>query len=403
MAPTADPAALLLPSGARLVHIGPPKTGTTAIQGAFHAARESVKAQGVHYAGRSRHSAPAVLAVTGRRSPHSEGEPPPIKRWRRLVRDITRADARHVLLSSEFLADADSQAIRRIVEDLDPARVHVAVTLRPLGRILASQWQQNVQSGIGSSYDAWLQRAFNPVPGKENRAFWWRHRHDELIARWAEVVGPGNVTVIALDERDHGMVLRSFEQLLGLAAGTLVAEPDLANRSLTLPEVEAIRAFNVAFKAEGLGTPLHSKVMRYGAALHMKTREPGPEEPRIETPQWALDRASAIAAEMVAAIAASGVRVVGDLEALAAPQVSRLAGDRQPEVAIPPEIAASMAMGILVATGAARQGKAAGGSPVVAEPIELVRVPTTRLAGVLVGRTRAAVVGRWRRVRRRIG
>ena len=40
------------------------------------------------------------------------------------------------------------------------------------------------------------------------------------------------------------MVLRAFEGLLGLRDGTLESHRDLANRSLTLPEVEAVRAFS---------------------------------------------------------------------------------------------------------------------------------------------------------------
>ena len=395
-----DRAVPTLPEGTRLVHIGPPKTGTTALQGAFHVRREELHAQGVHYAGRSRHSRDAVLAVMGRKSIVGEAPGPRMRKWHGLVRDISSASGSRVVLSSESFAGAEPEAIRRIVGDLDPSRVHVAVTLRPIARIIPSQWQQNVQAGSVVSYDAWLQRLFDPVPGRENRSFWHRQRHDQLIARWAEVVGPENVTVVVLDEHDHGMVLRTFERLVGLREGTLVAEPDLANRSLTLPEVEAIRAFNVAFKAEGLGTPLHVKVMLMGAAQHLKRQQPNPEWPRIDTPGWALERAGETAREMVDGIAASGVRVVGDLESLAVVPTSRLAGDRQPRVEVPPEIAASMAMGILVATGAARRAKARGALP--AEPLELARVPTYQVAGVLVRRARNAAVGRWRRLRRRV-
>ena len=42
---------LLLPEGCRLIHIGPHKTGTTALQWAMHVARDSLHEQGVHYAG----------------------------------------------------------------------------------------------------------------------------------------------------------------------------------------------------------------------------------------------------------------------------------------------------------------------------------------------------------------
>ena len=33
-----------------------------------------------------------------------------------------------------------------------------------------------------------------------------------------------------------------------------------------MPEIEAVRAFNVAFKAEELSRPLHRRVMHFGAA-----------------------------------------------------------------------------------------------------------------------------------------
>jgi hypothetical protein len=46
-----------------------------------------------------------------------------------------------------------------------------------------------------------------------------------------------------------------------------------------------------------------------------------------------------------------------------------------------------MAMGILVATGAARDARAGG--PRFAEPIELARVPTYQVLGVIARRTAA--------------
>lgn len=40
---------LPLPEGTCLLHIGPHKTATTSLQSAFHAAREAMASQGVHY------------------------------------------------------------------------------------------------------------------------------------------------------------------------------------------------------------------------------------------------------------------------------------------------------------------------------------------------------------------
>ncbi|TMB75801.1 MAG: hypothetical protein E6I65_02300 [Chloroflexi bacterium] len=347
-------AKLLLPEGTRLVHIGPPKTGTTAVQGAFHARRREVLAQGVRYAGRSRHSGAAVLAVGGRPSFQRDSGPPPMRRWNDLAGEVRRSTEARVLLSSEFFADVEADRIPRIADDLGRERLHVVVTLRPLSRLLASQWQQYVQSFMRLSYDDWLDAVLNGPPGKVTPTFWRRHRHDELIERWAAVVGPERMSVVVIDEDDHDQVLRVFEQLLGLRAGTLVAEDDVTNRSMTLAEIEAVRAFNNAFWDAGLRNALYHRVMHFGAAAYMKQRQPKPGEPRIETPQWALDRSGEIAREMVARIAPSGVRIIGDLEALTVVPASGLSGDRKPGVCIPPDISAAMATGIAVVSGAAR-------------------------------------------------
>ena len=393
MAHGTEPAALPLPSGSRLVHIGPHKTGTTALQSAFHAARGDLLAQGVRYAGRGRHPMSAVLAVSGRPSV-TDAEPPPIKLWTSLLGEVRGATEPRVVLSSEFFADAPPEAISRIVADLDRARVQVVVTLRPLARILASQWQQHVQGGMQQPFDAWLASTFAAHDRGTATLFWRRHRHDALVERWAEVVGRERVTVVVVDERDHAFLLRSFERLVGVREGTLVAVPDRSNRSLTLPEVEALRAFNVAYKVEDLGKAVYAKAIRFGAARYLREREPAPDEPRVETPQWALDRAVEISTGMVAGIAAAGVRIVGDLDSLAAPQRSRLAGAQQPVPCIPPEIAARLAMGIVISSGLAR--RSTKGAVRHVEPSELARVPTRDLASILARRARGAVLRRVR-------
>jgi hypothetical protein len=404
---------LLLPEGTRLVHIGPPKTGTTSVQSAFDTGRARLKPQGVHYAGHGRQPGDAVLAVTNRPSGLGS-EPPPITLWNNLLKDVRGASAPRVVISSEFFADAAPEAIRRVVDDLDPSRVHVVVTLRPLAKILASQWQQFVQSGTKMALGPWLETVFSEEPKRVSPVFWQRHRHDELIARWAEVVGPDRMTAIVLDEKDHGMVLRVFEQLLGLEADTLQAVEELSNRSMTMAEVEVVRAFNLAFKRAGLSKGLHTRIMRRGAARHIKmTRTPPPGEPKVEIPQWALDRAGEISAVMVPAIQASGVRLVGDVAKLREVPRSRLDGDEIPTVMTPPDIGGEVAMGILLASGLARKDlarkssadKGLGRPPdAPLEPPEFDLVPTSRLAIVLARRLRHRTqVGIARQVRRLTG
>ena len=120
-----------LPEGGVLLHIGPPKTGTSALQGACHACRDEMRAQGVRYAGRTQQSGRAAYAVLGREHP-TLGEAPSAHHWKRLVSEVRTAKEPRVFVSSEFFAGADDAQVTRIISELGGDRVHVALTLRPV-------------------------------------------------------------------------------------------------------------------------------------------------------------------------------------------------------------------------------------------------------------------------------
>jgi hypothetical protein len=374
MTPPSTENPLLLPDGTRLMHIGPPKTGTTALQYAFHATRPECRAQGVHYAGVTHQPARAARAAMGIKDPLL-GKPPSRLYWRMLLWEVRRASERCVLISSEAFAQAPPAAIREIVTDLDPNRIHVVVTLRPLVRVLAPQWQQAVQNGLRQSYDPWLEAVFDEPSSSPARSFWLRHRHDELIGRWAEVVGTENMTVVALDGGDHARVLRVFEQLVGLRQGTLPSIDDATNRSLTLPEAEVVKAINLRFREENLAPGILKQLVTFGAAAYMKRLDPDRDEQRIVLPSWAADRAHAVAASMMQSIAASGVRVVGNLDGLVEVTPSKAGGGgpapaatpSMAQVTVPSRAAAAAAIGVVLQSGhgrASTDGAAASRPPI---------------------------------------
>jgi hypothetical protein len=351
-------AAVLLEPGTRLLHIGPHKTGTTAIQGALHLARERLAAEGVVYPGRGRQPLWPILAVTGQPALLG-GTRPEISYWDNLVREIRAAGDQRVVLSSEFFAEADDATARRVIADLGGARVHVVVTLRSLTRILPSQWQQYLQNGFHFRYLEWLEGILNDPPRTPTPGFWRRHRHDALVTRWAAENGPENLTVIVLDESDRLMLLRVFESMLGLPGGFLVPEETAANRSLTAAETELVRLLNEEFSRRDWPHRNYARFMRYGAVEHMKTaRQPSPHEPRIVTPAWAVARAGQISAEMAARIEALGVNIVGDLSSLGTlpGDGADPAGDGgSAPLMLPVEAAARATLGAFIAGGAAGQ------------------------------------------------
>ena len=363
-------------TGTRLLHIGPHKTGTSAIQGALYLARERLAAKGVVYPGQGRTILWPILAVTGQ--PPLRGEPTPkISYWENLTGQIAAAGDQRVVLSSEFFSQADDATARRVVTDLGGDRVHVVVTLRSLTRILPSQWQQYIQNGFHFGYHEWLEGILSDPPSTPTPGFWLRHRHDELVARWAAVTGKENLTVVVIDESDRLMLLRVFESMLGLPDGFLVPEEKAANRSLTAAEVELVRQLNEEFSRREWPQRNYSRFMRYGVVEQMKnTRLPSPDEPRIATPAWALARAAEISAEMAARIEASGVHIVGDPSSLGKLPAEQPEGEAG--AVLPVDAAARAVLGALIGGGAGGQSTE-----------ETVRELSSRsLARVLTGRVR---------------
>ena len=342
-----------LPAGTRLLHIGPHKTGTTSIQGALFAAKDRLPAYGVVFPASTRHPMEAALAACAR--PAMMGDTAPTdKHWTRLLDQVAAAKSSTSVVSSEFFADAEDDAtVRRIVEQLGGERVHILVTLRPLAKIMPSQWQQYVQNGLRMGYESWLEHMLRKAPyEKPNPSFWRRHRHDRLVERWAGVVGPERVTVVVVDDEDRGGLMRTFETLLGLPAGLLQPVPDAANRSLTLAETEMLRNLNMEFRGNGLPDELYSRLVRNGAVMHMKNScSPAPEDVKIGTPGWALEAAAGIGAEMVGRIGATGVRLIGDPAILSAVPKSP-AWETPDEPRIAPEVAAQALYGVLAAAAA---------------------------------------------------
>jgi hypothetical protein len=341
---------LRLPPGARLLHVGPHKTGTTSVQQAFHTSRQALARQGIAYAGHtSQPMVPVQTLVDAYTDRDVVGSASTLRPWKAFAREVRRSRAQCVVVSSEFFADARVPAVERAVQDLGRSDLHVVVTLRPLAILLTSQWQQYVQSGLRADLDTWLTAMLREADTTRlTPTFWWRHRHDRLVQRWADAVGTDHLTVVVADRNRPDHLLRVFEELTGAEQGTLAADVDLANRSLTWSEVEVIREFNRQFTKARLPREMHLQVMRLGAARYLQARPADRSEPRVRAPRWALDEAAAVGAEMAETIAASGVRVVGDLAHLSTTPEPRTS-DAPTEVST--RLAAAAAMGVLHASG----------------------------------------------------
>ena len=196
--PSPHESTLLLPEGTRLLHIGPHKTGTTSLQNSIRANREEILRQGVYYGAPEGRLASNRIARSLLRLPFKNpDEIVEYEEWEDQVARVRASSARRVIVSGEEFSFCEKREIRTLLNDLGKDRVHVVVTVRPLAKVLPSQWQLDLRGSFTSgSFDEWLRWTLKPQGLRKiamllgiPHPFWFRHRHDELVTRWAAEVG----------------------------------------------------------------------------------------------------------------------------------------------------------------------------------------------------------------------
>ena len=165
-----------------------------------------------------------------------------------------------------------------------------------------------------TSYDEWLTDVLAPDSRRLTPSFWARQDHPAVLQRWVAAVGTDRVTVVVLDPTDRLVAFRQIAQMAGIPTDVLTSRAALtSNRSMTLAEAELLRAVN-ARVVDRLTWDEYRRRVREGLARTMvESRRPGPDEPAVRTPDWALDEAARRGGAAGEAIARLGVPVVGDL------------------------------------------------------------------------------------------
>ncbi len=339
---------------ARLFHIGPYKTGTSAVQSVAAAQREVLLEHGVRYPGRAKNHRTEINAFTGRGGGWTGANgvpvsaPPPMKRWRQLKKEIDAEAGRRVWFGHENVAACDEEQAARWVDELGPD-LQVVITLRAFSRMLTSLWQESLKRNAGRSpLESWLRNRQRLDSGD------MLHDPARIVSRWAQAAGAQRVTVVALDPRDRAFLYHAFERLLDLPDDLLAAAAAGAteNRSLTVPEAEYLRRLNVLTRDSGMEWKNHEWLVYFGTVGRLLRRQPGPDEPRLGLPDWALELAAAEERRIVETIEASGVTVIGDLSNLIAPPPSAAYVNPSDITEIPMDLATEALIGALgAATG----------------------------------------------------
>lgn len=296
-------------AGAHLLHIGPHKTGSTAIQLALFRARDRLAQHGVYYPGqkrRRREASEELFAAVKR------GTSSPTPAWDALVAEVTDQSAMRVCVSDELFGKGSLDQAARVVRDLGGDEPHVVAVARGYDRYLPSQWQERVKAGVTASYDTWLRTVFDPGSTTWERQNVW-HAHDTaaLVERWTTLVAPASFTVIVADERDRDQLPRTFEALLGLPGNLLQTRPGRSNESLSLAQVELVRAVGVRLRDRDLPAPEYRRLMKRAVReARSRMAKSGPGRP--QTPPWARELIAERSARRIEFLTETDVNVVGD-------------------------------------------------------------------------------------------
>ncbi len=344
-----------LAPGETLIHVGMPKTGTTAIQNAAATRRKALSRQGVCYPGTGLNHQRACNALMERSTKLRPA--PPRSAWD-AIRNELRANAGRVgWLSYEQIVQADDRQARRFVDELG-AGVAVVVGVRPYAEMVASAWQQWVREGEEAPIDRWVADVLRPSPESWSAGqFWVRHDLTAIVERWVSLIGPERVAVVVVDRRAPSAIFGAFEELVALRSGTLSRAARRGagreNRSLSWVEVELVRDVLARVRATGVSMDRVEveRLINRGAVPAIQERRTPSPEPRVALPAALARKFAAVGDASADAVRRSGARVFGDIRSLGGGDA---AAELEPPSRAPRDLVDAFARGLASTTGRRR-------------------------------------------------
>jgi hypothetical protein len=304
------------PERARVfLHIGEPKTGTTSIQQIMWRNRSELAAQGVVLPGH--HPQDHFRASQDLRGIEKLASDPAgswTGEWEILARQAQQAP-KAAVISHELFSAADSGQAERAVRSLEPAEVHVVLTVRDMSTLLPAEWQETVKHRNTLGWEDWLADVIDRESVSADRRQWWFWRvHDTLaiLGLWSRHVPADRVHVIMTPPRgsDQALLWQRFASLLGIDPASADLTRARPNASLGMPEVEFLRRLNQALPAE---VPDWFYMWNVKETVAHQALAERPARGRLVLPAdreaWAKEQGEAL----VDGLRGSGYDLVGDL------------------------------------------------------------------------------------------
>jgi len=313
-----------MPQPKVFLHIGEPKTGTTFLQQVMWRNRSSLATQGVVLPGH--HPQDHFRASQDLRGIQKLATDPAgswTGEWDILARQARQAP-RIAVISHELFSAADAQQADRAVRSLQPAEVHVVLTVRDMATLLPAEWQESVKHRNSREWEDWLTDVIDRESASDDRRQWWFWRvHDTLaiLDLWSRQLPPERLHVITTAPRgsDSGLLWQRFASLLDVDPESVDISRARQNSSLGLAEIEFLRRLNQVLPRD---VPDWFYMWNVKEAVAHQALAARPRSGRLVLPTsrdaWAKEQAEVL----VTALRDSKYDLVGDLDELRPPPVT---------------------------------------------------------------------------------
>jgi hypothetical protein len=297
------------------VHIGAPKTGTTFVQNVLWHNREQLADDGVLYPYTSRGQHFSAMLDVRERGWGARAADSARGTWDTVAQRSVTWTGHTVILGNEILGGATEPQIRRLVDSLAPAEVHVIFTARDLARQLVSDWQEHIKHQHTITLEAFVDELIeHGVDAKPpfGEMFWGLHDAERVLQRWAKLVPADRVHLVTVPApgTPGNPLWERFCSVTGLDPDRYSLDVRRSNVSLGRAEAEVVRRINR--RVRRLDPPHYDALVRLRLTGSTLKGQGG----RLVLPEgrmpWARERSRAL----IDALATSGYDVTGDLEDL---------------------------------------------------------------------------------------
>jgi hypothetical protein len=202
--------------------------------------------------------------------------------------------------------------VERFVAAFEDTPVEVVVSVRDLGRNMPAMWQESLKNAYTWTWREYL-GGVRDENGPVGRHFWRQQAAGRIANKWIRATGTDRTTIVTVPPKGapRDLLWRRFCDAVKLDGAVGWELPDPANESMGVASSQMLRRLNLLL--EGMPFPdYQSAVKTLVAKRVLVTRKEAEEAIGFTVPPWVVDRAHT----MRGVLAASGARIVGDLDDL---------------------------------------------------------------------------------------